>query len=134
MSPPSVDLLLSTPICSSSTSGTPGAGLAILGFPANNFLGQEPGDNLQIKKFCTTSYGVEFDMFAKISVKGRDKAPLYRFLTSKQLHPEFGGEIRWNFTKFLLDRQGRVVARFGPMTKPSDSKVVRAIEDALASN
>lgn len=108
-----------------------GDGLAILGFPANNFLRQEPGTNEQIKQFCTTNYGVEFDMFAKVSVKGRNMCELYRYLTSKKSNPEFGGGIKWNFTKFLLDREGKVIARFGSRTRPSDPKVISAIEAAL---
>ncbi len=108
-----------------------GRGLVILGFPANNFLGQEPGDEAQIKQFCTLNYGVSFPMFAKISVKGKDMAPLYTFLTSKQTNPDFAGKITWNFNKFLVGRDGRVVARFGSMTKPEDGKVIKAVEDAL---
>lgn len=106
-------------------------GLAILGFPANNFLSQEPGTNEQIKQFCSTEYGVEFDMFAKVSVKGRNTCELYRYLTSKKSNPEFGGGVKWNFTKFLLDRDGKVIARFGSRVRPSDSKVISAIEEAL---
>ena len=106
-------------------------GLAILGFPANNFLSQEPGTNEEIRQFCTTNYGVEFDMFAKVSVKGRDTSELYRYLTSKKSNPEFGGGIKWNFTKFLLDREGKVIARFGARVRPSDPKVTSAIAAAL---
>ena len=106
-------------------------GLAILGFPANNFLSQEPGTNEEIRQFCTTNYGVEFDMFAKVSVKGRNTCELYRYLTSKKSNPEFGGGIKWNFTKFLLDRGGKVIARFGSRVRPSDPKVTSAIEAAL---
>jgi len=108
-----------------------GDGLAILGFPANNFLSQEPGTNEEIRQFCTTNYGVEFDMFAKVSVKGRDTCELYRYLTSKKSNPQFGGGIKWNFTKFLLDREGKVIARFGARVRPSDPKVISAIEAAL---
>jgi glutathione peroxidase len=106
-------------------------GLAILGFPANNFLRQEPGTNAQIKEFCSTKYGVGFDMFAKVSVKGHDKCELYGFLTNKQSNPEFGGELKWNFTKFLVDREGRVIGRFEPRVKPGDPEVVHAIKAAL---
>jgi len=106
-------------------------GLSILGFPANNFLRQEPGTNAQIKEFCSTKYGVGFDMFAKVSVKGRDKCELYGFLTSKQSNPEFGGELKWNFMKFLVDREGQVIGRFEPRVKPEDPKVLQAIEAAL---
>jgi len=108
-----------------------GDGLAILGFPANNFLSQEPGTNEEIKQFCTTNYGVEFDMFAKVSVKGRNMCELYRYLTSKKSNPEFAGGIKWNFTKFLLNREGKVIARFGARVRPSDPKVTSAIEAAL---
>jgi len=106
-------------------------GLAILGFPANEFGKQEPGTNAEIKQFCTDEYGVEFDMFSKVVVKGDDKCELYRFLTSKDQNKEFGGEIKWNFTKFLLDRQGRTIARFEPRVKPSEPPVLTAIEKAL---
>ena len=107
------------------------AGLAILAFPADNFLGQEPGTNAEIKQFCRTKYDVGFDLFAKVSVKGRDKCGLYRYLTSKEHNPEFGGELKWNFTKFLLDRDGKIIARFDPRTRPNDPKVVAAIQAAL---
>ncbi len=107
-------------------------GFVILGFPANNFKSQEPGSDEDIKAFCTKNYGVTFDMFSKISVLGEDKAPLYQFLTSKEKDGQFGGEIQWNFTKFLLNRHGEVVGRFEPKTKPDEPDVVKAIETALA--
>ena len=106
-------------------------GLVVLGFPANNFLWQEPGTNEEIKTFCTTKYNVTFPMFAKISVKGDKIHPLYIFLTSKQTNPEFGGAVSWNFNKFLIDRAGKVVARFSSDDEPESEKVVRAIEQAL---
>ena len=106
-------------------------GFAVLGFPANNFGRQEPGTNEQIKEFCTTKYRVTFPMFSKISVKGRDQHPLYRFLTDKQIHPEFGGEITWNFNKFLIDGNGRVIARFDTRTTPLSEQVIAAVEQAL---
>lgn len=106
-------------------------GLAILGFPANNFMGQEPGTNEEIKEFCTKNYGVEFDMFSKISVKGEDMADLYKELTSKDANGEFGGDIAWNFTKFLVNKKGEVVARFEPRTKPDAPEVIAAIEAEL---
>jgi len=106
-------------------------GLAVLAFPANNFGGQEPGTNEEIKKFCQTTYKVGFDLFAKISVKGDDSAELYKFLTSKDKNEKFAGEIKWNFAKFLVDREGRVVARFDPRTKPDATEVTTAIEAAL---
>jgi len=108
-------------------------GLAILGFPANNFNGQEPGTEAEIKEFCATEYNVEFDLFSKVSVKGEDQAPLYKYLTSEESNKDFAGEIEWNFTKFLIGKDGKVVARFGPKVKPDDPAVVKAIEDALAA-
>jgi len=106
-------------------------GFIILGFPANNFREQEPGSNAEIKKFCTLNYGVTFPMFAKISVKGEDIHPLYRFLTSEETDPQFAGEIRWNFDKFLIDKKGKIINRFHPKITPSDPKLVKAIEKAL---
>jgi glutathione peroxidase len=106
-------------------------GLVIAGFPANNFGGQEPGTNEEIGAFCKSKYGVTFPMFAKISVEGGDKAPLYQFLTDKSANPKTGGEIQWNFTKFLVDRNGRVVQRFEPAVEPDSKELVSAIETAL---
>lgn len=106
-------------------------GFIILGFPANNFLGQEPGTEPEIKQFCTLRFGVTFPLFAKISVKGRDKHPLYGLLTSKATNPDFGGEISWNFNKFLIGRDGRILNRFGSMTAPDDAALIAAIEAAL---
>ncbi|MGH9753064.1 MAG: DUF1573 domain-containing protein [Blastocatellia bacterium] len=106
-------------------------GLVVMGFPANNFLGQEPGTNEEIKEFCTLKYKVAFPMFAKISVKGADIHPLYQFLTSKETNPEFGGDISWNFNKFLVDRNGKVIARFETKEKPEGEKVTQAVENAL---
>jgi glutathione peroxidase len=101
-------------------------GFTILGFPANNFGGQEPGTNEEIKTFCSSKYNVTFPMYAKISVKGDDKAPLYQFLTAAT-----GSEIQWNFTKFLVDKNGKVVARFEPKVTPESPEVTEAIEKAL---
>jgi glutathione peroxidase len=106
-------------------------GFEILAFPANNFLNQEPGSNLEIKEFCTANYGVEFPLFSKISVKGSDIHPLYRFLTAKETNPKFSGDIRWNFDKFLVDKRGRIIARFHPRVKPEDPQLIKAIEQAL---
>lgn len=106
-------------------------GLVVLGFPANNFLGQEPGTNEEIKTFCKLKYNVSFPMFSKISVKGSDMHPLYQFLTSKETNPEFAGDITWNFNKFLVDRSGKVIARFETREKPESEKIVQAIEKAL---
>jgi glutathione peroxidase len=108
-------------------------GFRILGLPANNFKQQEPGSNAEIKEFCQTTYGVTFDLFAKVSVKGDDTCELYKFLTSEEKDPGHGGEIAWNFTKFLVGRDGKVVARFEPKVKPDDPAVIRAIEAALPS-
>jgi len=106
-------------------------GLVIVGIPANNFMFQEPGTDQEIKKFCTNKYNVTFPMMSKVSVKGDDKAPLYGFLTDKSLDPKFGGEIKWNFTKFLFDRKGNPVARFEPNVTPDSPEVTAAIESAL---
>lgn len=106
-------------------------GFVILGFPANDFLGQEPGSNAEIKQFCTLKYEVTFPMFAKIAVKGEAMAPLYQYLTAQATTPEGPGKITWNFNKFLLDREGRVVCRFGTRTNPADKRVAEAIEKLL---
>lgn len=108
-----------------------GQGLVVLGFPANNFMQQEPGTNEEIKTFCSRKYNVSFPMFSKISVKGNDEAPLYHYLTDKSLHSNTGGEIKWNFTKFLVGRDGSIVARFEPGVTPDSPEVVAAIEKAL---
>jgi glutathione peroxidase len=110
-----------------------GRGLVVLGFPANDFLGQEPGSNGQIKEFCTLNYGVSFPMFSKIHVKGRDAHPLYRYLTDKSTNPRFAGGITWNFNKFLIGRDGQVLARFGSKEEPGSEAVRRAVEQALGS-
>ncbi|HEU4391181.1 MAG TPA: glutathione peroxidase [Blastocatellia bacterium] len=106
-------------------------GLVVLGFPANNFMSQEPGTNEEIKAFCSLKYNVTFPMFAKISVKGADIHPLYKHLTEKETDPDFGGDIKWNFSKFLANRKGEIVARFEPMVKPESEQMVQAIEKAL---
>lgn len=107
-------------------------GFVVLGFPANNFGGQEPGSEPEIKKFCTDKYRVGFDMFSKVSVKGGDCCPLYKWLTTERGDEnKFAGEIKWNFTKFLIDADGKIVARFEPRTKPDDKAVIAAIEKAL---
>jgi len=108
-------------------------GLVVLGFPANDFLGQEPGSNAEIAQFCSAKYHVTFPMFAKISVAGREMHPLYKYLTDKATAGEFGGKITWNFNKFLIGRDGRIVARFGSRTTPEDKDVNAAIEKALAA-
>ena len=106
-------------------------GFVIAGFPANNFGGQEPGSDEEIKTFCSSKYMVTFPMFSKISVKGDDKAPLYQYLTDKGANPSTGGEIQWNFTKFLVDRNGKIIKRFEPAVTPDSPEVVSAIESAL---
>ena len=106
-------------------------GFVVLGFPANNFLGQEPGTAAEIKQFCTLNYGVTFPMFSKISVKGKDIHPLYAFLTDEALHPDAGGAITWNFNKFLIGRDGTVLAHYGSRTEPDDPELTAAIERAL---
>lgn len=106
-------------------------GFVILGFPANNFGGQEPGTNEQIQQFCKSKYDVTFPMMAKISVLGDDKAPLYKFLTEQPTAGDFAGEIGWNFTKFVVDRNGNLIARYNSKVKPDDSIVTTEIEKAL---
>ena len=106
-------------------------GFVILAFPANNFRNQEPDNNEKIKAFVTSHYHVTFPMMAKISVKGQDQHPLYRFLTTQPSGGEFAGDIEWNFTKLLVGRNGKVIARFPSKVKPEDPKLVGAIEKAL---
>lgn len=108
-------------------------GLVILGFPANNFGGQEPGTDEQIQEFCTVNFGVTFPMFSKISVKGSEQHPLYQYLTSKETNPEYGGAITWNFNKFLVNEEGKVINRFASKDAPQSDKVVTAIKGALSS-
>ena len=108
-------------------------GFVIVGIPANNFGAQEPGTNEEIKTFCMSKYHVSFPMMAKVSVKGSDITPLYQFLTDKTANPSTGGEIGWNFTKFLVDGTGKVVARFDSAVTPDSSEVSSAIEKTLAS-
>lgn len=107
-------------------------GLAIVGVPCNQFGGQEPGTAAEIAEFCQANYGVEFDMLAKVDVNGDGACPLYKTLTSKELNPKMGGPIKWNFEKFLFDRNGRLVARFEPRTAPDSKEVVQQIEAELA--
>ena len=108
-----------------------GKGLVILGFPANEFGKQEPGTDAEIKEFCTSTYHVDFPMFSKIVVKGEGQADLYKNLTSKNTDPNFAGPISWNFEKFLIGRDGQVISRFTPKTKPDAPAVVKAIETEL---
>ena len=104
-------------------------GFEILGFPANDFLRQEPGSDTQIKEFCSTMYGVTFDMFSKISVKGSEQHPLYQYLTEESSVP---GAVKWNFQKYLVNRKGEVVTKFSPGTEPMDDEVVKIVEQLLA--
>jgi glutathione peroxidase len=108
------------------------SGLAILAFPANNFGGQEPGSNEEIAEFCSSRFGVSFDLFEKISVAGDDQAPLYAFLTSPETNPQFAGKIGWNFEKFLISREGNVVGRFGSRVAPDAPELVNAVKAELA--
>jgi glutathione peroxidase len=105
-------------------------GLVVIGFPANDFRQQEPGTNAEIIEFCRANYGVTFPMMAKISVKGEAQHPLYRYLTEDSPFP---GEITWNFNKFLLDREGRVAARFDTKMKPDDPAIIAQIEKLLGA-
>ena len=106
-------------------------GLVLTGFPANNFGGQEPGSDAEIGAFCKSKFGVTFPMFSKISVKGSDQARLYQFLTDTKANPKTGGEIQWNFTKFLVDRNGKVIQRFEPDVEPDSRAIEAAVEAAL---
>ena len=107
-----------------------GQGLEILGFPANDFMGQEPGTDDEIGEFCEINYGVTFPLFSKITVKGEEMHPLYQELTTM---PEpIGGDVLWNFQKYLLNRDGEVVAKFGPKTEPQDPELVAQVESLLA--
>ncbi|MDP8266561.1 MAG: glutathione peroxidase [Candidatus Aceula meridiana] len=103
-------------------------GLVVLGFPANNFMNQEPGTNEEIKNFCFLNYKTTFPLFSKISVKGKDIHPLYGYLTTQG---EFPGAITWNFNKFLIGKDGQVIGRFGARVDPLDPKIVSAIKDQL---
>ena len=105
-------------------------GLAVLGFPCNQFKGQEPGNEEQILDFCQTHYDVSFPLFSKIEVNGPNRHPLYTYLSGEGA--AFPGDISWNFEKFLIDKDGQPLARFAPRTTPNDSAVVAAIEEALA--
>jgi len=105
-------------------------GFKILGFPANNFGGQEPGSDEEIATFCEVNYGVTFPMFSKVSVKGEDQHPLFDYLTSIE-NPDFTGEVSWNFEKFLIDRNGNLVRRFKSNVEPEDENLISAIQDLL---
>ena len=106
-------------------------GLKILGFPANDFGSQEPGSEAEIKQFCSTTYGVTFDMFSKVSVTGDTKTDLYKYLTSGGGDPKLAGEVKWNFQKYLIDRNGKLVAVFPSKVEPLSPELTSAIEAAL---
>jgi glutathione peroxidase len=108
-----------------------GNGFEIIAFPANNFLWQEPGDNQKIKEFCTTKYQVSFKMMAKISVKGKDMAPVYHWLTEKQLNGFADSKVKWNFQKYLINEDGALVGIVPPGVKPDIPSVVRWIETGV---
>jgi glutathione peroxidase len=105
-------------------------GLMVIGVPSNDFFGQEPGSDQAIAAFCTATYGVTFPLMAKVDVKGQQQIPLYRYLTQESAFP---GAITWNFNKFLIGRDGRLLARFGTRTAPDDAKLLAAVQSALAS-
>lgn len=109
-------------------------GFEVLGFPCNDFAGQEPGTEAEIKSFCSTNYDVTFPLFAKVKVLGPDKVPLYKFLTEQNTEPDGKGEIGWNFAKFVVGKDGRVLARFSPRTAPDAHEVTAVIEKALAAS
>ncbi len=106
-------------------------GFVVLGFPSNQFGAQEPGTDAEIKSFCTENYGVTFDMFSKIDVNGENAAPLYKYLTSEETNPDHSGKIGWNFEKFLISRDGKVVARFKTPVAPDSDEVVKAVKAEL---
>ena len=108
-------------------------GLAVLGFPCNQFGKQEPGTAKEISTFCTDNYGVKFDMFAKVDVNGEEAAPLFKYLTSAETNGKYAGKVKWNFNKFLLNRKGEVVARFEPRTSPESEEVQKAIAAEVAA-
>ena len=108
-------------------------GLSVVGFPCNQFGGQEPGSAEDIQEFCATKYSVEFDMMAKIDVNGDGACDLYKHLTTLETEPQAAGDIGWNFEKFLIDRTGKVINRFSPRVSPDDAEVIKAIKTALAA-
>ncbi|MCX6248138.1 MAG: glutathione peroxidase [Bacteroidetes bacterium] len=105
-----------------------GEKFTIIGFPANNFLSQEPGTNAQIKEFCTKNYGVTFPMMSKISVKGKDIDPIYQWLTTKELNGVMDAPVKWNFQKFMIDEKGDLVGEVAPGTSPMTEKIISWIE------
>lgn len=106
-----------------------GGNFEIIGFPANNFLQQEPGSNQKIREFCTKNYGVTFRMMEKISVKGKNMHPIYQWLTKKSENGVMDAPVKWNFQKFLIDENGKLVDYLTPATKPNDQRVIGWIEN-----
>lgn len=106
-------------------------GLVVLGFPCDQFRNQEFGSDAEIKTFCTEKYGVEFPMFSKVKVNGDDRCDLYKYLTELETKPAEKGDISWNFEKFLIGRDGKVVGRYSPRVKPGDDDFVEAIKAEL---
>ena len=109
-------------------------GFEVLGFPANEFGGQEPGSDAEIQTFCTSKFGVKFPMFSKVKVSGDGMHPLYDWLQSTETNPKFGGPVKWNFYKFLVDKNGQVIGRFAHKAEPLSADVKSAIEAALLSS
>lgn len=107
------------------------SGLSVLGFPANEFGAQEPGTDAQIKEFCSSTFGVAFDMFSKVKVQGEGTSVLFEYLQNPASNPKFGGAIKWNFTKFLVGKDGEVVGRFEPKVEPQSAELKAAIDSAL---
>ncbi len=107
-------------------------GLTVLGFPSNDFGGQDPGTDEQIGAFCKKNYGVSFDMFSKVTVKGENKVPFFKFLTDAQTNPASPGEIGWNFEKFLISRDGKIIGRYKSKVAPDSPELVKAVEAELA--
>lgn len=105
-----------------------GQNFVIVGFPANNFMKQEPGTNEEIESFCQKNYGVTFPMMSKISVKGNDMDPLYKFLTTKSLNKLEDNDVKWNFQKYLIDEKGNLVKVISPSTSPTDKDIIKWIE------
>lgn len=108
-------------------------GLVVVGFPCNQFGGQEPGTNDEIQKFCSSKYNVTFDLLDKVDVNGDEASPLYKQLTSLDVQPKGAGKVRWNFEKFVVDRKGEVVGRFDPKVTPDNADLIAVIEKALAN-
>ena len=106
-------------------------GLEILAFPCNQFLEQEPGSEAEIKEFCVVEYGVRFPLFSKIEVNGEGRAPLYAWLTSSEVGPEESGDVKWNFGKFLIGRDGNIMGRFAPTVEPCSVELKTSIQAVL---